>query len=466
MRTTSSTSPSWLEEVGIDGWRLDVAHEIEPDFWREFRAVCDSVDKDCLLVGEMIRGNGDDRPTAVLGHQLPDVARHARSTASSRYLAALLREQHSSRYPGELLGNHDLPRIASNLDNRTTRDGRMLLMKGIPCLYYGDEFGMEGTPADGTDEHNGSDDMMRHPMPDTDKPRTWPAVGVSRPRSTKARGIRKDHPVFSSGKPGHQEHQPPEPGVAVREITVLHETEEVGILVFNCADHEVNNPEVQLPPNFIAKKAPSSSTSSRTRRRRLVNDGGKVRGTVRPNSVKVLLYEKPKPKPPPPPRRAPVAGAIPGTGGGRGGGGSCSRAAAAAAAAAPAYDPAAGSRVRPAAYAACKAAQADAAAAAAAMAARAARGPLRRAARAGGPASPYAHPPPRPQRRPRTIPRRAPPAPEAPRRRSLARRRRRRRGGGGAGGRPPPTRTTRTPRRRRRRRRALDQWKNDGRKRI
>ena len=27
----------WLEEVGIDGWRLDVAHEIEPDFWREFR---------------------------------------------------------------------------------------------------------------------------------------------------------------------------------------------------------------------------------------------------------------------------------------------------------------------------------------------------------------------------------------------------------------------------------------------
>lgn len=50
----------WLEEVGIDGWRLDVAHEIEPDFWREFRSVCDSVDKDALLVGEMIHGNYND----------------------------------------------------------------------------------------------------------------------------------------------------------------------------------------------------------------------------------------------------------------------------------------------------------------------------------------------------------------------------------------------------------------------
>jgi cyclomaltodextrinase len=29
----------WLKDIGIDGWRLDVAHEISPDFWREFRKV-------------------------------------------------------------------------------------------------------------------------------------------------------------------------------------------------------------------------------------------------------------------------------------------------------------------------------------------------------------------------------------------------------------------------------------------
>ena len=54
------------------------------------------------------------------------------------------------------LGNHDVPRIASNLDNPAHYTPAMVvlcLMKGIPCLYYGDEFGMEGRPEDGTDEH-------------------------------------------------------------------------------------------------------------------------------------------------------------------------------------------------------------------------------------------------------------------------------------------------------------------------
>ena len=53
-------------------------------------------------------------------------------------------------------------------------------MKGIPCLYYGDEFGMEGRPEDGTDEHSGGDDAMRRPMLDCAKPATWPAIGQSR----------------------------------------------------------------------------------------------------------------------------------------------------------------------------------------------------------------------------------------------------------------------------------------------
>lgn len=35
-----SVARFWLNKVGIDGWRLDVAHEIEPEFWAAFRPVC------------------------------------------------------------------------------------------------------------------------------------------------------------------------------------------------------------------------------------------------------------------------------------------------------------------------------------------------------------------------------------------------------------------------------------------
>ena len=47
----------YLAEVGIDGWRLDVAHQIDPAFWAAFRAECKAARADCLLVGEMMHGN-------------------------------------------------------------------------------------------------------------------------------------------------------------------------------------------------------------------------------------------------------------------------------------------------------------------------------------------------------------------------------------------------------------------------
>ena len=40
-------------ELGIDGWRLDVADEISHDFWKEFRKVVKSINKDALIIGEV-----------------------------------------------------------------------------------------------------------------------------------------------------------------------------------------------------------------------------------------------------------------------------------------------------------------------------------------------------------------------------------------------------------------------------
>jgi hypothetical protein len=195
----------------------------------------------------------------------------------------------------------------------------LILMKGIPCLYYGDEFGMEGTPEDGTDEHSGGDDAMRRPMPDTSKPGTWPAVGVSRlALNKKLLKIRKEHPVFSNaGSQDMDNIKLVAQEWPFEQITVVRETEdEVGVLVFNCADHEVNPwPEVQLPAGCIAKKGDKFvDLLAHTPETFLVNDGGKIyAGPCGPNSVKVLLYQKPKPKPPAPKRQMASTGfSIPG----------------------------------------------------------------------------------------------------------------------------------------------------------
>ena len=43
----------WIEEFDIDGWRMDVAKEIDLPFWAEFRNVTKSAKKDVLLFAEI-----------------------------------------------------------------------------------------------------------------------------------------------------------------------------------------------------------------------------------------------------------------------------------------------------------------------------------------------------------------------------------------------------------------------------
>jgi len=43
----------WVQEFGIDGWRLDVANEIDHHFWREFRQAVKAENPEALIVGEL-----------------------------------------------------------------------------------------------------------------------------------------------------------------------------------------------------------------------------------------------------------------------------------------------------------------------------------------------------------------------------------------------------------------------------
>lgn len=43
----------WIKEVDIDGWRLDVANEIDHHFWRKFREVVKAAKPEAIIVGEV-----------------------------------------------------------------------------------------------------------------------------------------------------------------------------------------------------------------------------------------------------------------------------------------------------------------------------------------------------------------------------------------------------------------------------
>ena len=150
----------WTRVLDIDGWRLDVADEIDPVFWREFRKRIRAIKPDALILGEVhhdatafLRGDQFDSVMNYLWHRacLDYFAR--RRTGTDKFASDLLRVR--TRYKRSvtyalwnLLGSHDKPRILTECGGRADREMLAALFQftyvGTPYVYYGDEIGMEG----------------------------------------------------------------------------------------------------------------------------------------------------------------------------------------------------------------------------------------------------------------------------------------------------------------------------------
>jgi len=198
----------WLSDVGVDGWRLDVAHEISPAFWRGFRAACLEAKPDMVLVGELIHGDytayvAEGVLCSGTNYQLSWPLWHSLVDRNYYELVHSL-ERSQNLYGGlkllEFLGNHDTPRLASRLGDLAGRGGHELALgglllgtEGMPCLYYGDEYGMEGWGTkDGGEERDR--DLRRPPPTDpTDEQRRRSDACAA------LLALRRRAPVFSRG---------------------------------------------------------------------------------------------------------------------------------------------------------------------------------------------------------------------------------------------------------------------------
>lgn len=168
----------WIK-FGIDGWRLDVPGEIDDDeFWREFRRHVRAVNPEAYIVGEIwheaqrwLQGDQFDAVMNYLftaaalsffadGHLNMDIIHqagglkdrvhrmHAKAFADEVERVLNLYPQDIVFSQLNLLDSHDMPRFLScaNGDKNSLKLAWLFLftMPGAPCIYYGDEVGVDG----------------------------------------------------------------------------------------------------------------------------------------------------------------------------------------------------------------------------------------------------------------------------------------------------------------------------------
>lgn len=168
----------WIK-FGIDGWRLDVPAEIDDDeFWREFRTRVRSINPEAYIVGEIWH----EAQRWLQGDQFDAVMNYLFTTASLNFFAGhrvnadilapagelknRFRPMNAHEFADEvdrilnlypqdityaqlnLLDSHDMPRFLSCVggDKNSLKLAWLFMftLPGAPCIYYGDEIGLDG----------------------------------------------------------------------------------------------------------------------------------------------------------------------------------------------------------------------------------------------------------------------------------------------------------------------------------
>ena len=158
----------WVEEFDIDGLRLDVAYCLDHDFLKRLRSFCDGLKPDFFLVGETLHGDYNQWMNDSMLHSVTNYECYKGLYSSFNSMNmfeinhSLLRQfgpDNWTLYKGKHLlsfvDNHDVTRVASILSNENHLPLIYALafgMPGIPCVYYGSEWGAkarkeEGDPA-------------------------------------------------------------------------------------------------------------------------------------------------------------------------------------------------------------------------------------------------------------------------------------------------------------------------------
>lgn len=158
---------NWIEYFQIDGLRLDVAYMLNTNFLKELRRLTQSINPEFFLLGEIIHGDyntivNNDMLHSATNYECYKGIYSSFNEMNMFEISYSLNRQFGNEswclYTGKnmvsFIDNHDVTRIASALTNKNhipLAFGLLFTMPGIPCIYYGSEWGELGEKITGTD---------------------------------------------------------------------------------------------------------------------------------------------------------------------------------------------------------------------------------------------------------------------------------------------------------------------------
>lgn len=151
---------AWVDQFDIDGLRLDVAYCLPQHYLRRLREFTSSLKPDFALMGETLHGDYKQWMAPDMCHSVTNYECYKGLWSSfnsmnlfeiGHSLARQFGPEPWTMYKGahllSFLDNHDVTRIASQFTNKehlAPAYALMFGMPGVPAVYYGSEWGLEG----------------------------------------------------------------------------------------------------------------------------------------------------------------------------------------------------------------------------------------------------------------------------------------------------------------------------------
>ena len=160
----------WINEFGIDGLRLDAANVMDVNFFKRLKWTCRELKPDFWMYGEIVGGDynriaNNEMLDSVTNYEIYKGLYSCHNDRNYFEFAHSIDRQcgdwgmYKNLYMYNFADNHDVTRLASIIRDKALLKNvytMLYTMPGVPSVYYGSEFGMEGRK-----QQHSDDDLRR-----------------------------------------------------------------------------------------------------------------------------------------------------------------------------------------------------------------------------------------------------------------------------------------------------------------